>query len=865
MTPENNFTQLQIPLAKSGMNFAPRKPVEDTIRNKKPNKQPTAFEKAFKAWYTEKLNYEKASRNEMVSMAQLVSMFRKGNQLGVQRRPYGAPGYYVRPMANDDTYRQTALNFMSFHSQVGESKMLSSNPTVSMRAADDTPEAIASAQSCRPVVDCYETDWYTARFSRREAIRYLTDGMIVYQVRWNPFKGQYQVQERTVSKRDVTIDPGSGVCADCEYEAEADAFQPAAFGHTCPECQSNAVDIRQPIKSSMAQIGMGQPKPVGEPELIVSSFMSWHWDMKVDLELSTWAIKRQYVTQGAVNLMLGDVVIPDSGSSDDHGLDVLHALAYSGQAFQGDSWASKYGHLSDTDKRPTMFEAWMSPEDQATIDVEEGDTICGVKMPKGRLSDFFKGKPCCVVGLNDAALIVGVFANETQQQEVITSHWMMDADSGSGRGLEDLAGVQRRSNAVDGQIYQGLAMTATPTVILDKRILKEDDGKYLFRPGQNIDINLSMLPPNMKPADAFFIGSPGAVSQQYIQYGQMLVQQMAALSSLAVEFTENVLPIDNRTATGAQITAGLANSLYGPMLMSKGESRVEIAKKIVALVSKHSVAGRYYPGKGAAKGRMVAGENLRGKVVFELVQGSELPTTPFSKQTDIRAALEALGGAQGLLAIKMQDAPLLRQLLKPFPGVVLDDETEDDVSNLCLKRLEQMKQALMMGVDDPNMLVQMIKPPVSMYEPKHKEKRDWFGKWLDLESAQESPLPLRQAAEAMWNLHENFATQIELPKAANQGLVAAAAQAPMALGQAALQPSQEAPAQEDKTQEIEADVAMDEAKHETDLRLKTMESQTQVAVAKIQGENQLANTRLAGENQIKVEKSKPKPIVRKTA
>lgn len=869
MQPESYFTQLSVPLARTAPNFAPKKPVEDTLRNKKPNKQASKFEKAFREWYTAKLNYEKASRNEAISAAQLVALFRKGNQLGVYRRPYGAPGYYVRPLVGDDVTRQTAMNIMTFHSQVCESKVMASNPSVNMRAGDDTPEAIASAQACRPVVDCYETDWYTAKFSRREAIRFLTDGMVIYQVRWNPFKGGYDIQERTVSRREITIDPGAGICADCEHEAEADEFEPNEHGFTCPQCQSNAVDVRPARKQSMAQIGMGQAKPMGEPELIVSSFMSWHWDMRVDLECSPWAIKRQRITQGEVNLMLGDVNIPDSGSSDDYGLDVLHALAYTGQAVQGQSYAAQYKNWTSINSQPTMFEAWLSPEDQAMIEVEEGETLCGVTMPKGNLAKFFKGQHCCVVGLNDGALIVGMFANETQQNEVITAHWFMDADSGGGRGLEDTAGVQRRFNQVDGQIYQGLAMTATPSVLLDKSILKEDDGKYLFRPGQNIDVNLAMLPPNTKLQDAFYLPQPGNVSQQFISYSSVFLTQMAQMSSLAVEFGETLLSIDNRTATGAQITNGLANSLYGPMLMSKGEVRVEIAKKIVALVSAHAVAGRYYPGKGAAKGRMVAGEDLRGKVVFELVQNSQLPVTPFSQQTDIRVALESLGGVQGLIMLKQSDPAMLRQLLKPFTGVVLDDETEDDISNLCLERLEQMKQGIQAGVDDPNMLVQMLQPPVSVYEPKHKEKRDWFSNWLDLDSAQRAPMVLRLAAEAMYNLHLNLEAQKQMPQAANQGLVqgigAAAMQAPSALGASMLQQQQPEPQQEDKSAEIESKVAMDQAKHETDLQMKSMESQTQKEVAMIQGQSQLANTKLAGENQIKVEKSKPKPIVRKTA
>lgn len=862
----SSFTQLSVPLARKGQNFAPIKPLTETIKNKKVNlKAPTKFEQSVRELFTAKLNHEKTAWDEMVSMAQLVALFRKGQQL-LQKRPYG-PGYYVRPIQNDDTYRQTAMNLMSFHAQVCEAKIIASNPNVNMRPGDDTPEAIASAQACRPVVDYYETEWYTAKFSRREAIHLLTDGMFIHQVRWNPFKGVHSVQQRSVSKREQQIDPGEGVCADCQYEGEAGDFQQTDFGYQC-QCGSEAVDVRPPVTTSISQIGMGQKQPVGEPELISSPFAAWRWDLTKDLECSTWAIKRQRITRGAINLMLGDVTIPDSNSSGDYGLDIIHALAYAGQAFQGQSATQARGQ-SQIDKRPTMAEFWLSPEEMAEIECEEGETVCGVTLPKGRLSEFFK-EPICVVGLNDMALVVGVYTGESHQQEVVTGQWFMDAESGAGRGMEDTAAVQRRFNAVDGQVYQGLATTATPPVFVDMRMLKEDSGQYLFRPGVNHDVNLSMLPPNMKMQDAIYMPAPGAVSQQYIQYGSVFLRQMFQLSALVTEFTDGLIGVDNRTATGAQITAALANSLYGPMLMSKGESRVEIAKKIVCLVAKHGVAGRYYPGKGAAKGRMVVGQDLKGQVIFELVQNSQLPVTPFSQQTDARVFVETLGGVDGVVMLKRQEPDIFRKLSAPF-NFEIESQTVDDVSNRCLERLEQMKEMLSAGVDDPNMLVQILQPPVSMYEPKHQEKKTWWSDWLDLDSAQKVPLVLRQAAEAMYNLHLNYHTQKEMPEAANAGLVqgigAAAMQAPTALGAAALQGQQPEPQQEDKSMEIEADVAMDTAKHETDLELKKMESATQVTVAQIQGQNQLANTKLAGENQIKVEKAKPKPkpAARKTA
>jgi hypothetical protein len=865
---DTNFTQLSVPLGRKSLNFAPRKPLADLLRNKKPNKNPTKFEAAFKSWYTAKMAYENAAWQNLYATAQLVAYYRQGEFL-LQRRPaaYGG-GYYVRPNTQTDTYQKLALNMMMFHSQVCEAKIIASNPSVNMRAGDDTPQAIAAAQACRPIVDCYETEWYTNKWSRREAIDFLTNGMIIGEVRWNPFKGGQSVQSRQVNQIEKQTDNGFGECAVCQFTGEAGDF---GEDETCPECGEGA-DVKPPTLLTLPQISMGQSVPVGEPELIRSPLQGWRWELSKDLEHSPWAIKRQRITQGAINLMIGDnVIIPDSQSSDDYGLQILHALSYMGQAYAGTANRGMYGNR-DNDYRPTMAECWLSPEEAAEIDVDETETICGQSIPKGKLSDFAPNQPVCVVVLNDCQAIVGVYKNESHQNQVYTGQWIMQSESGAGRGMEDTAAVAQRFNNADGQIYQGLATTATPAAITDMSLFKEDQANYLFRPGVNIDVNLALLPPHMKLSDAFYLPQAGNINQQYINYSSQFLRQMAQITSFATEFTDGLVGVDNRTATGAQITAALANSLYAPMLGTKGQTRVRIAQMIVALVQKHSVAGRYYAGKGNAKGRMVSGQDLKGNVVFELVQNSELPVTPFSQQTDIRVMVESLGGPEGLLMIKKQEPEMFEQLSAPFnykPEVDLVDQ----VSTLCLQRMEQCKQGLEAGIDDASMLIQNLQPPVSMYEPHHLEKQLWFSRWLDLQQGQEALMILRQCAEQLWVLHENMKTKKEMPQAANQGMIEgvqiAAQQAPSALGQAALQgaqggadPSQGMEQQHEAEQaaqdrDLEAAQHLSDQQHEKET--KAMEIAGQAHITRLQGENAKASAEIAGKNAVKVAKAKPKP------
>lgn len=866
MADSPNFNPLSVATARAGNNYAPARPIQDVIQSRQLNSKrtPSKIEAGIRELYTHYLNHEKSAWSSIIGAAQLVALMKKGEHL-IFRRPFGAPGYYVRPLreSDDNAMRQTAMNLMTFHAQVCEAKVIASNPFVIMGPSDDTPEAISSAQACRPVVDYYEGEWYTVPFARREANRYLTDGMVIHQVRWNPLLGGYSINEREVTREDVTLDEGGGECLDCDYEGGADSFQ-GQYVPQCPECGSPAVNVRQPITTQLARIGMGQSRPVGEPEIVSSSLMSWRWDLTKDLEHSSWAIKRQYIGPGAVKLMLGDVTIPDSQSSESYGLDVLYALAYAGQAFGGTSYATHYSDTSLINKKPTLAEFWISPEDQAMIETEGGETICGQTLPKGRLNQFFNNKPICVVGLNDMSLIVGMYANESHQDEVVTAQWFMDAESGVGRGLQDAASVQRRFNAVDGQLYQGMATTATPAVFIDPQLLREDQGRYAFTPGYNVEVNLALLPPGLGLKDAIYVGNPGQVSQQLTQYGSQFLMQMITMSALSVDFSENVLPVDNRTATGAQLTAQLANSLYGPMLAGKGQMRVDIAKKIVCLISKHNVTSRYYPGRDAARGRMVNGSELKHKVVFKLQPNSELPVNPFSEQADVRAMGESFGGLLGAAQLQQMFPRFFRAVTKPF-NIKFDSDDEDDVSTLMLKRVESMRAGLMAGNDDPAELVKQVFPPLSAIEPKISEKTTWCEDWFDLEQGQNAPQPLRDAVIGLYWALNNLSTQKQLPQAMNQGLVQAAQMAPAAIGSAALQPQESSPPEQDDSAKIEAERDTEREKRQTELATKEMESKTQLATTKMQTDTQKEVAEISGRNQIRAAKLRPKPTVKKTA
>ena len=163
-----------------------------------------------------------------------------------------------------------------------------------------------------------------------------------------------------------------------------------------------------------------------------------------------------------------------------------------------------------------------------------------------------------------------------------------------------------------------------------------------------------------------------------------------------------------------------------------------------------------------------------------------------------------------------------------FDVDMLRDEY-DAVTELCLRRLGQMQTVAQAGVDIPEVLIMAIQPPISEVELDLKEKSEWFARWLSTDQGIKSPMPLRAAVELLVKGQFQGAVQHEATIATGQGVVQAAAMAPAAMGQAALEqqgqqesvepdPTAILQAQQDvQTQQMEAQENERQRQHEREM------------------------------------------------
>lgn len=832
-----SFNALSPLLANKGTNYALSKPILDLRDGQK--KQNSKLHDAIRKLYLAKLNEEKATWDSWLSWGQLIALYCRGE---FYLRKSRGVGYYVQPLPNSEN-RQRSANLIRTYRHMCVSKVTSTNPTVRIGPADDDPRSIAAAQNARPMIDYWEGQFYKPRFNQRAALYKLNNGITITRVRWNPFAegpqgSRYEIDE---DEGEMSLGQGSGECLDCDHEGEAEDFTnpQLEYGGQCPNCGSSSVDVTPPAKSNLLRIRQAAPQNMGAPEISLVPLPAMRWDLAVDLEESDWAVARHRITLGDVKLLVGDAILPDTQSSENKDLEMLHNLAYAGNTFSG---TGTNNNNRKFDRTPTACEFWIKPNQYADIMIEGGMTVDGIELPPGRMSDIFT-KPVCVVGLNDMSLQVGIFG-ELHKDQFVTGQWEVEADSGAGRGIQDAALTQRRYNRWDGHIDQGLAAHATPTVLIDKRFLDDDQSGYLFKPGETIKLNLSMLPAGSNLSNAMYVPDAKGMNPQAIAYGQNHLMDMFQLQTFNMEFNSNLMGVDPQTFGGAQLASSLANSLFGPVGGIIGGERVRVSEILVDLTRKHDPVGRFYPGKDGTRGKVVSGKDLQGKLVHELVQDSITPSTPFTQRQDLNAWLTGLGGVDGMLALKQGDPELYRETAR-ISNVKLGAEDDDLVSTICLGRLDQMKEQLEAGVTDPDMLIESISPPPDAIEPKHAEKRNWLSLWMDLEEGLKAPIPLRQAVSKLYWLHMTLESQKNNLEAAakgmTQGIGVAAAQAPSALGAQALQNMQgggQDPAQQQQAeQQAQAQQQQNDHEHEAAGQVMQMQQERDIKGAELDAEN----------------------------
>jgi hypothetical protein len=847
-------------LIPSAANFAPLAPLlqlRDKATPRPGHKVQQAFQERFQHYHRKDAD----TFREIYSVMQLVACFISGDQI-LRRNPVTG-GWGVLPVSQS-TSNPRSVNYMQFYANMLMAKDLLSNPDILISAGRNKDQCISAARAANAVNKFYEGQWYTADFARRQSLLAITGGTYINRIRFDNTKESNAILTDVFEQKPVEM-KGVAVCLDCGRDGGIDEFQTnqsmaamatRAEGQTvvgepgghqpparqCPQCGGRSVHVENGASQMLPSVTGQQKHSRGDLVCEQMPLFGCRFDLNHRIEDSPWAIYRQRVSMGSVRNVLGNVQLPQ-GSSTEHdvGLEMVEALAKAGQALYGSSGQTT--DRGDQYKESVNFdELWLSPEDYADIVIQaDEETLDGGTLPKGKLTDTFPDG-LVAVGLNGMAVLLGLHA-EKHKDHIVSGAWNKKMLSGVGRGIADTVEVQKRANILDSQRLDYIASAGTPAIGYNKELIDADKIKYLGSPKANIPFDLTKLPETAKLADAIFQFQPSQGLLGNIgEYIETFLNSGFAYTTGVTEFSSGLPGAAgaNDTATGAQLEQSTADTVNMPIFAEKADVRKRSTQITVKLYTKHfpesrtiQLTGRY----GEQQSVDLKGADLDTDLTYQVVKNSEIPTGPYQTRKNLNDMLLMTGGVEGYMMLVEQKPQMAAKIEQAF-DVDLETDAFDAVSELCRKRLNQMKSALEGGVEDPLALVGAmldpmtgqtvpapnggaIQPPISQYEPNLKRKAEWFSDFLDTDEGQRSPMVLRQACELLAQGQIAFQTAQDATLAKAQGTVELAGQQPGMEAQASMQP----PVQPDQSAQIQQQQQEAEGQQQTQAQIGDVVSQ----------------------------------------
>lgn len=770
---------------------------------------------ALKERYKHYWGHESLVWRELITAGELVAHMMTGDQL-LDRNPWTG-GYLLIQPQRQDASTSRALNFMQFYMTNCVVKWMQSNPDVIARPARDDDRSTMAAKAADVIVDHYELKYFKPWFNYAEALQALCFGTYLERIRHDAgIKGVIGIRE-IVENRSVQLGDGSAYCVDCgkmgtaaefqpHMEPDADDFggmsdgdadnygqpHPPGISGICPQCGSESIILEPPAQDELPTVTGQEQVEMGD--LVCESLLlpGCRWDLKTRAEWSSWFIYQQQIPIGAIRRLLGNVKVPGEPEYiSDIGQQVVRALAYSGQAVSGRAYQQWRNQKNE--KEATLCEMWLSPDDYADITIKgDEETVSGEALPAGALLTDLFPDGLCAVGLNGFNVTLGLYA-EKHSDHITSGIWHMKPGSGAGRGQTDIVEVQKRFNKLDSQSLAFMDASATPAILHDKNLIGDDEAQYLASPRANIPVDLAQLPDRFKLSDAVLRMSPESVPGQMVQYTQQFLATAFSTISHVTDFSNGgISGQGNDTARAAMIADANANSVFGPLLAVKGETRQRVAEITTELYRQHFPLKRYFPLGGQYSqqpGIWLSGADIAADIRFETVRESELPQNSLTRQDRIVNFFATFGGFEGYQMARAATPDLVAELAKLW-NVNIESSGVDVSAQICRKRLEQMKAGLqtlqpmaaqqmpgqMPGMPpqpmiDPQAIIQFIEPPISMMEKDHPGKMNWWQSWLDTDEGQNSPLELRAAAEGVITLHYQMSGFQMQAQAAQQGEV----------------------------------------------------------------------------------------------
>lgn len=570
------------------------------------------------------------------------------------------------------------------------------------------------------------------------------------------------------------MDAGANAPVDAMVEGGRGGISGMAEGGmstTCPGCGSPNAEIEQaePLEVETVQ----GYEDIEHGDIVCETVPAF--ELKHDLaELpqdSPYLIRRRRIRVPVLQSKFPDLHITDN-KGDNRGVQIEESLKRASSSNATSVWSKN----ENEEKAADFIQIWLDPCMYSRFQLkDELRTLGGETIPGGTmLSDMFpQGMYLCFIEGIDGVVEL---RNEHHKDYWVGQSYRQRAISSLGIGIEDIVEGNRQYDLVMSIIYTQLRTAAMPATLFDQRLLPNGTSTYLGSLS-NIPVELAALEDG-DIRKAVHQLQPQPPTQAHFGFAESLNNYMQ-LASRVTEFSGGLPGVNNKTATGAEITDANAQSLFGPQLALKAEVDRRGAEIILELFKKYcidevwiSLSGK----RGQQDGMWLKAADIAVDMFAEVVPDSYLPQTNHERRERWDRFLERVGGLPGL-KLALQEFPEQVEQLAEIFDVDLASADYTAAAEMCRLRIEQMKQAIPMlqimvqqmppvqMAEDPmtgeqgivpvdpmaeagGFLLGILQPPIEIEETGHMAAIAYYRSWLTEDEGREAPPELRAGIKA---------------------------------------------------------------------------------------------------------------------
>lgn len=665
----------------------------------------------------------------IAEQAYVISSFMQGKQRWQQNWFNGGKWELGPPSKNANPNLIRSVNKMQFQVSQMQEDLISSNPDFEPDDMFKTYKHEKEVKASKAVWEHYERKFYdNAQFNQQQALSLICAGTAMEEVVYDSTMKGVKMFREIWGHVPVTVTDGRGQCFDCGFQGKHTDFHqwdsddvgkaykemtgaamsdsdegkqakeiiksmPMAALPQCSQCGSFATDVvDEEIEHVPSVVGLEQYH-LGDFKLNNLAIQAVRYNPAVLPEESSYFIDKRYFPTRKIKHLFGPDINIGEGKDQDIGLDYLYKMSRIGASVGG----ARTTMSNDSNARNSAILCRMSLSAEEASEIEipasashaDLETLCGESLPKGKtFGDVFGD--CTILGFNGMENVYGIYRRH-HSKTVSTAVYFAKANSGTGRGAEDLAEIQKRVNRLDQQQVKAVD-GATPGYTFAEGAVAEKHIAEMGFPNVKIPIRREFF--NMTKTVESFVKQmpPQQVAPQLFSYAQEL-DKLMQMTAHVVNLSGAVYGANNKTATGAKILEQTQQAIMIPMLQSKASMRKGTIRNLlngykeVFVGVKRSFIAAKQGGKNISEIEVTA-DKIDPEIFFVVVENSIIPQNYYVRKGDYMAWTQCLQQLGGIETVKNADPKLFSLLAKVF-NIDAGSEDYEHIADICRLRMSE--------------------------------------------------------------------------------------------------------------------------------------------------------------------------------